>query len=109
MVPWFGPFVGIEIAVCGHLTSEEAALTTVCMQWTAQEASFDRLMHEMLSPATVWRAPRFATEGGWLATGVVQYAILVIKEAEFGCQSELVATRRCEFSEGKTNDSIVFA
>ena len=41
--------------------------------------------------------------------GVVQYAILVLKETEFGWQSELVTTRKCEFSERKTNDSIVFA
>ena len=49
MVPWFGPFIGIEIAVCAPLTSEEAALTTVCMQWTAEEAFFDRMMPEMLA------------------------------------------------------------
>ena len=36
------------------------------------------------SPATVWRAPRFATEGGQLAAGVVQCAILDLKEADFG-------------------------
>ena len=40
---------------------------------------------------------------------MVQYAILDLKEAEFGWQSELVTTKKCEFSYGKTNDSIVFA
>ena len=40
---------------------------------------------------------------------MVQCAILGIKEAEFGWQSELVTTKKCEFSEGKTNDSIVLA
>ena len=60
-------------------------------------------------PATVWRAPRFATEGGQLAAGVVQCAILDLKEAEFGWQRELVTTKKCEFSYGKINDSIVFA
>ena len=52
----------------------------------------------LASPATVWRAPRFATEGGQLAAGVVQCAILDLKEAEFGWQSELVTTKKCEFS-----------
>ena len=61
------------------------------------------------SPATVWRAPRFATEGGQLAAGVVQCAILDLKETEVGWQSELVTTKKCEFSHGNTNDSIVFA
>ena len=40
---------------------------------------------------------------------MVQCAILDLKEAGFGRQSELVTTKKCEFSEGKTNDSIVFA
>ena len=40
---------------------------------------------------------------------MVQCAILDLKEAEVGWQSELVTTKKCEFSEGKTNDSIVFA
>ena len=40
---------------------------------------------------------------------MVQCAILDIKEAEFGMQSELVTTKRGEFSYGETNDSIVFA
>ena len=35
--------------------------------------------------------------------------MLDLKEAEVGWQIELVTTRKCEFSEGKTNDSIVFA
>ena len=61
------------------------------------------------SLATVWRAPRFATEGGQLAAGVVQCAISDLKEAEFGWQSGLVTTKKCRFSEGNTNDSIVFA
>ena len=39
---------------------------------------------------------------------MVQCAILDFKEAEFGWQSELVTTKKCEFSE-KINDSIVFA
>ena len=47
--PWFGHFIGIEITVCGPLTSQEAALTTVCQQRTANEASLDRLMPEMLA------------------------------------------------------------
>ena len=83
-------------------------MATVCPQWTTQGASFDRSMPEMLA-VLVWRAPRFATEGGQLAAGVVQCAILDLKEAEFGWQSELVTTKKCEFSEGKINDSIVFA
>ena len=66
-------------------------------------------MPEMLAPATVWRAPRFATEGGQLAAGVVQCAMLDLKEAEFGWQSELVTSKKCEFSDGKTNDSISVA
>ena len=61
------------------------------------------------SPATVWRAPRFAAEGGQLAAGVVQCATLDLKETEFGWQSELVTTKKCQFSQRKTNDSIVFA
>ena len=40
---------------------------------------------------------------------MVQCAILDLKDAEFGWQSELVTTKKCEFSYGKTNDSIVFA
>ena len=40
---------------------------------------------------------------------MVPCAILDIKEAEFGWHSELVATKKCQFSQGKTNDSIVFA
>ena len=40
---------------------------------------------------------------------MVQCAILDFKEAEFGWQNELVTTKKCEFSDGKTNDSIVFA
>ena len=40
---------------------------------------------------------------------MVQCAILDLKEAEVGWQSEIVTTKKCEFSEGKTNDSIVFA
>ena len=40
---------------------------------------------------------------------MVQYAILDLKEAEFGWQSELVTTKKCQFSYGKTKDSIVFA
>ena len=40
---------------------------------------------------------------------MVQCAFLDLKEAEFGWQSELVTTKKCEFSQGKTNDSIVFA
>ena len=32
-----------------------------------------------------------------------------LKEAEFGWQSELVTTKKCEFSDGKANDSIVVA
>ena len=32
-----------------------------------------------------------------------------LKEAEFGWQSELVTTKKCEFSHGKINDSIVLA
>ena len=35
--------------------------------------------------------------------------MLDLKEAEFGWQSELVTTKKCELSEGKTNDSIVVA
>ena len=31
-----------------------------------------------------------------------------LKEAEFGWQSELVTTKKCEFSQRKINDSIVF-
>ena len=31
------------------------------------------------------------------------------QRAEFGWQSELVTTKKCRFSDGKTNDSIVFA
>ena len=50
-----------------------------------------------------------ATEGGQLPAGVVQCAMLDLKEAEFGRESELMTTRKCEFSGGKTNDSIVFA
>ena len=38
---------------------------------------------------------------------MVQCATLDLKEAEFGWQSELVTTKKCEFSCGKTNDSIV--
>ena len=53
------------------------------------------------SPATVWRAPRFATEQGKLTAGVVQSAMLDLKEAEFGWQNELVTTKKCEFSHGK--------
>ena len=44
-----------------------------------------------------------------MAAGLVQCAILDLKEAEFGWQSELVTTKKCEFSDGKTNDSIVVA
>ena len=40
---------------------------------------------------------------------MVQCAILDLKEAEFGWQRELVTIKKCEFSEGKINDSIVFA
>ena len=40
---------------------------------------------------------------------MVQCAILNLKEAEVGWQSELVTTQKCEFSYGKTNDSIVLA
>ena len=40
---------------------------------------------------------------------MVQCAILDLKDAEFGWQSELVTTKKCEFSDGRTNDSIVFA
>ena len=40
---------------------------------------------------------------------MVQCAILDLKEAEFGWQSELLTTKKCRFSEGNTNDSIVFA
>ena len=40
---------------------------------------------------------------------MVQCAILDLKEAECGWQSELVTTKKCEFSQGTTNDSIVFA
>ena len=40
---------------------------------------------------------------------MVQYAILNLKEPELRCESELVTTKKCEFSYGKTNDSIVFA
>ena len=40
---------------------------------------------------------------------MVQCAILDLNEAEFGWQSEFVTTRKCQFSYGKTNDSIVFA
>ena len=50
-----------------------------------------------------------ATEGGQLAAGAVQCAILDFKEAEFGWEGELVTTKTCEFSEGKTNESIVLA
>ena len=32
-----------------------------------------------------------------------------LQEAEFGWQSELATTKKCEFSDGKTNDSIVLA
>ena len=49
MIPLFLHNMGNEIAVCGPLISEEAALTTVCMQWTAEEAFFDRMMPEMLA------------------------------------------------------------
>ena len=31
------------------------------------------------------------------------------KKQNLGGQSELVTTKKCEFSQGKTNDSIVFA
>ena len=40
---------------------------------------------------------------------MVQCATLDLKEAEFGWQNELVTTKKCEFSQGKLNDSIVFA
>ena len=40
---------------------------------------------------------------------MVQCAILDLKEAEVGWQSELVTTKKCESSHGKTNDSIVVA
>ena len=40
---------------------------------------------------------------------MVQCAILDLKEVEFGWQSELVTIKKCEFSGGKTKDSIVFA
>ena len=40
---------------------------------------------------------------------MVPCAILDFKEAEFWWQSEVVTAKKCEFSEGKTNDSIVFA
>ena len=64
-------------------------------------------MHEMRALAIVWRAPRFATEGGQLAAGLVQCAILDLKEAEIEWQRELVTTKKCEFPQGKTNDSII--
>ena len=66
-------------------------------------------MPDMLALLHSGEQPRFATEGGQLAAGVVQCAILDLKEAEFGWQSELVTTKKCEFSEGKTNHSIVVA
>ena len=53
---------------------------------------------EMILFASIWRAPRFATEGGQLAAGVVPCAILDLKEAEFGWQGELVTTKKCVFS-----------
>ena len=40
---------------------------------------------------------------------MVQCAILDLKEAEVGWQSELVTPKKCQFSKGKTEDSIVFA
>ena len=40
---------------------------------------------------------------------MVQCAILDLRDAEFGWQSELVTTKKCEFSHGKTKDSIVLA
>ena len=40
---------------------------------------------------------------------MVQCAILDHKEAEFVWQSNLVTAKKCEFSHGKTKDSIVFA
>ena len=40
---------------------------------------------------------------------MVQCAILDLKSQEFRSESELVTTKKCEFPDGKTNDTIVFA
>ena len=68
-----------------------------CGQFNTGNASF----------ATVWWAPRLATEGGRVVARAVQAAYFDLKEARFGWQNELMTTKKCEFSEGKTKESIL--
>ena len=46
---------------------------------------------------------------GWMDGYFHSKCNLDLKEAEVGWQNELVTTKKCKFSEGKTNDSIVVA
>ena len=65
-------------------------------QSPAQEASFDRWMPEMLALLQSGEHPG-SQQKAELAAGLVQYAILDLKEAEFGWQNELVTTKKCDF------------
>ena len=59
------------------------------------------------NPARVWRAPRLATDDEEAVTVVAEGAILDPKVSDLGCKSKLVSIKKCEFSDGKTNDSMV--
>ena len=50
-----------------------------------------------------------ATDDVEAVTVVVEGAMLGSKGSDFGCKSELVSIEKCEFSVGKTNDSMVLA
>ena len=50
-----------------------------------------------------------ATDGEEAVTTVAEGAILDPKASDVRCKSELVTIKKCEFSYGKTNDSMVSA
>ena len=58
---------------------------------------------------SICRGGPLAAESEVLAAGAVQGASLDHKDPDLGCQNGLMTTKKCQFYQSKTIDSIVFA